>query len=753
MPKLNIPFNSFQFGETSPSFSSRIDSQLYQASAQKVRNFLVLSEGGVRKRPGTEYIYQFDNTVTSSNELEVRIEPFIFSDDERYIFAFSNNEIDIFRINPSTGAISRAMGTTNVSNCPWTTSILKELRMATSGDTMVVCHETFDPLVITRTGATTFTFTDFAFDTYQLGADGDANKLEDIPLQPYFSFQNQGVTLTPSTFSASTTATLTSSADYFEAGHVGTFLLIGSTPVKITARSSSTVVTVTIPEGGLYRELLPDSMEVFNGLNIVRITLENHGFTEGDSFTVGDDVAGLGGISHNNLDGAQTVSAVIDENTFEYDCGHSANSSAIGGGGTKIFSINPIFEWAEQSYSSLRGYPSAVTFHEGRLWFGGTTSQPGHVWASKSNNFFNFDIGTGAANDAIDLGTSFGEFSHIRHLVSNRDLQVFSASSESYIPSFTNQPITPSNAVIKRQTPFGSSYVTPHPFDGATLYVQASGKMLGSYLYSEVEQAYNTDNVSSVASHLMLDPVQSAYISGGFDRSESYIFLVNGDGTISVFYANRAEKKAGWMKWDTPGEFHSMCAVDRRLFCVSVRDEGDGTDRYYLEEFKEDMPMDFCKEYSGSASVFDVSSVFEDGATVKVVSGTDYLGEFDIDSDQEVDASAVKAGLTTAYIGYQFDPILETHPIDVLIPGQTMTGKPRKVNMVTLDLLDTLSVAVNDKNMILRNVNDDFSLDRSRFTGQKEFRLIGIKKDPTVKITQSVPFDLQVNGMVVEINF
>ena len=207
------------------------------------------------------------------------------------------------------------------------------------------------------------------------------------------------------------------------------------------------------------------------------------------------------------------------------------------------------------------------------------------------------------------------------------------------------------------------------------------------------------------------------------------------------------------MKWGTPGKFHSMCAVDRRLFCVSVRDEGDGTDRYYLEEFKEDMPMDFCKEYSGSASVFDVSSVFEDGATVKVVSGTDYLGEFDIDSDQEVDASAVKAGLTIAYIGYQFDPILETHPIDVLIPGQTMTGKPRKVNMVTLDLLDTLSVAVNDKNMILRNVNDDFSLDRSKFTGQKEFRLIGIKKDPTVKITQSVPFDLQVNGMVVEINF
>ena len=155
------------------------------------------------------------------------------------------------------------------------------------------------------------------------------------------------------------------------------------------------------------------------------------------------------------------------------------------------------------------------------------------------------------------------------------------------------------------------------------------------------------------------------------------------------------------------------------------------------------------------AGVFDVSDQFADDAEVKVTSGTDYLGTYTVGETTtgEIDVSAVKTGVTSGYVGYQFNPILKTLPIDQLIQGDSMTGRPRKLDMVTLDLLETLSVAVNNKNMVLRNVNDDFSLGREKFTGYKEFRLIGISRSPTVEITQSVPFDLQLNGMVVEMSF
>ena len=764
MAKVKVPFNSFQFGELSPSFTSRVDTQLYQAGAQKVRNFLILGEGGVKKRPGTEFIYEFSNTRTPSNPMEIRIEPFIFSDTERYIFAFSNQKLDIFTIDTSDNSVSYTMSLSNSDNCPWTTEKLSEITFASSGDVTFICHTSFPPKIIRRTASDTFVTEDFAFETLQLGKStppADAHLLI-VPKQPYFDFQPAGVTLTPSSFTEGTLRDLVAKKisdgttyPYFTTDHVGKWLLLGSVPVLITNYTSSTTVRVTIPDGGIYRELAPDSAEVFSGVSFVRVTMALHNLKVGDSVTV-SRLGALGGITQTQIEGAFTVSEIIDENTFEYNCGHNANSSAIGGGSMRVATVAPTTEWYEQSYSDIRGYPGAVTFFEGRLWFAGTTGQPDHIWASKSNEFFNFSIGGGAANDAIDIASSFGEFSQIRHLVSNRDLQVFSASSEAYIPAVTSAPITPATALIKRQTPFGCSFARPQPFDGATLYTQASGEMLGSFVYSEVEQAYNTQNVSQTASHLMQSPLQSASIKGGFDRSESYMFLVNPEGSLSVFYSSRGDQKAGWMKWDTPGEFHSICVVDRQLFTVAVRDNGNGTNLYYLEEFKDDMPMDFCKyRTNGVAGVFDVSDQYANNAKVKIVSGTDYLGEYTVGevTTGKVDVSTVKDSVTAAYVGYQFNPILKTLPIDIFISGDSLTGRPRKIDMVTLDLLDTLSVAVNNKNMVLRNVNDDFSLDRANFTGKKEFRLIGLSRDPVVEITQSVPFGLQLNGMVVEVSF
>ena len=754
MAKVKVPFNSFQFGELSPSFTSRVDTQLYQAGAQKVRNFLILGEGGVKKRPGTEFIYEFSNTRNAANPMEVRIEPFIFSDTERYIFAFSNEKLDIFTIDTSDNSVSYTMSLSGSANCPWTTAKISEITFASSGDVTFVCHTSFMPKIIRRTSIDTFITEDFVFETIQLGADADAHVLV-VPKQPYFDFHPQNLTLAPDSFAEGTGRTITASSPYFTSDHVGKWLLMGTVPLYITGYTSSTVVTVTIPDEGIYRELAPDSTEVFSGISFVRITMPLHNLEVGDSVTI-SRLGALGGITAAQIEGTFTVTQIIDENTFEYDTTHNANSSAIGGGSVRIASIATTTEWYEQSYSSIRGYPGAVTFFEGRLWFAGTTGQPDHIWASKSSEFFNFSIGSGAANDAIDIASSFGEFSQIRHLVSNRDLQVFSASSESYIPAVTSAPVTPATALIKRQTPFGCSFARPQPFDGATLYTQASGEMLGSFVYSEVEQAYNTQNVSQTASHLMRAPLQSTAIKGGFGRSESYMFLVNPDGTLSIFYSSRGDQKAGWMLWDTPGKFHSICVVDRQVFTVAVRDEGDGTDRYYLEEFKDDMPMDFCKyRTDGVAGVFDVSDQYADNAEVKIVSGTDYLGEYTVGevTTGEVDVSAVKDSVTAAYVGYQFNPILRTLPIDIFISGDSLTGRPRKIDMVTLDLLDTLSVAVNNKNMVLRNVNDDFSLDRANFTGKKEFRLIGLSRDPVVEITQSVPFGLQLNGMVVEVSF
>jgi len=760
MARVRVPLNNFQFGEVSPSLTSRTDTKVYTNAAEQVRNFFIRSEGGLKKRTGTKRIHNFGTSPSYTDianlRQTVRIEPFIFSDDEKYIIAFSNTRIEIFQISPTTGLVSSIQSLTSQSWLVNTTSkpYLEEITFAQQGDLMFICHNTFPTKILERTGLTTFAVSSYAFDESR-----DGNEI----FQPYFSFQALGTTITPSATSG-TGITLTTSSAYFNTDspskHIGTDILIGETRVRITGVTNSTTATGDVK--GTIRQTLPvDSLETIDGSSTVVVTQALHGLATGASVVI-DRSGALGGISAAQINGTRTIT-VIDENKYEFTSSHTATSSAIGGGSPRVSSAGATTEWAEQSYSALRGYPAAVTFHQNRLWFGGTLAQPDGIWGSKSGLFFNFDIGDGEDNDALDLTANVGEIFSIRHLVSNRDLQIFTSGAELFIPTVQGKPVTPANAQIRRQTPFGSSFVKPTVFDGATLFIQKTGSALREFLFTDAEAAYTSVAVSGLAPHLILDPVQQTSIKGALNRSESYAFLINNDGTIAVFYSVRGDQKAGWSLWDTEGLWHSICSVHERLFVVCARDDGSGTTKLFLEEFQTDMPMDFCDEFTGSASVFgSLTSHFANDAVVKATNGNDFLGTFTISGGQ-IDASAVKSGLTKAFIGYSFSPTLKTLPIDAAIQGGPLTGEPRQIPKVILDLHSTLAVSVQgpstsstSRDLVIRNTTDTVTggfMERSAVTGKEEFRLLGYSRDPRVIVSQSFPLDLQINGMIVEVAF
>lgn len=754
MASIRIPITNFQYGEISPSLVSRTDTPLYNNSAKKIENFFLRNEGGLLKRFGTSRIYEFDTTVDSSATQQLRLVPFIFSDDERYIISLENAKIRVFQIDPTTGDVSLIQTITqdvDSAAIPFTNAKLPELTYAQAGDVMFICHQTFMPRKLVRTGLTTF-----QFETLDFTDSADGYRIN----QPYYSFQGVGVTLDPSASTGSSITIITSAdyfdttgtqtgGDYLDSKHVGVVLRYHDNEILITSVQSATSATGDITDE-LLVHLDVDAIETTDSSADIHITFVNHGLSVGDSITI-SAAGAVGGIAANQINGTRSVTEVIDENEFVVTAGSSANDSTIGGGSPKIVTHAPTTEWGEQSYSSLRGYPAAVTFHENRLWFGGTIAQPDGIWASKTASYFNFDVGDAEDDDALDLTASIGEINTIRHLVSNRDLQIFTSTSEMYIPSFTEKPITPTNAQIRRQTSYGASYVRPDSFDGATIYVQKTGSVIREYIYSDQEAAYVSTGISVLSPHLISSPVQMSILRGAINRPESYAFVINNDGTMAVFTSNRAEQRAGWTQWTTDGKFHSVCTVDDRVFCIGTYDTGAGTDKHILMEFDSTLNMDFSDTFTGSAGVFDVSSHFENGATVKVVDGTNYLGEFTVASGN-VDVSAVQE-ITSAEIGYSFNVEAETLPIDAQVTAGPLTGEPRSVNRVILDLLDTLSVSVNGKRLVIRTVSDDFSQDRTKVTGKKEFRLLGYSKDPTVKITQTAPLSLQVNGIVAEVSF
>ena len=217
MARVRVPLNNFQFGEVSPSLTSRTDTKVYTNAAEEVRNFFIRSEGGLKKRTGTKRWANFGANPAHSTNLRqsVRIEPFIFSDDEKYIIAFSNTRIEIFQISPTTGNISSIQSITGQSWLVNTTAApyLEEITFAQQGDVMFIAHQTFMIRLLTRTSLTTF-----AVDTFNFDESRDGNEI----YQPYFPFQALGTTISSSSTGVSVTSTiLTTSDDYFTADHVG----------------------------------------------------------------------------------------------------------------------------------------------------------------------------------------------------------------------------------------------------------------------------------------------------------------------------------------------------------------------------------------------------------------------------------------------------------------------------------------------------------------------------------------------------
>lgn len=133
-------------------------------------------------------------------------------------------------------------------------------------------------------------------------------------------------------------------------------------------------------------------------------------------------------------------------------------------------------DWSEAAFSPARGWPIAVAFHQDRLVIGGAASLPNRLWLSRSGDIWNFDLGDGYDDEAIEFAILSDQVNAIRALFSGRHLQVFTSGGEWMV---TGDPLTPTTLQVRRQTRVGSMterWVTPVDVDGATLFAARNGR-------------------------------------------------------------------------------------------------------------------------------------------------------------------------------------------------------------------------------------------------------------------------------------
>jgi hypothetical protein len=425
-------------------------------------------------------------------------------------------------------------------------------------------------------------------------------------------------------------------------------------------------------------------------------------------------------------------------------------ASATGAGAVvkeTLASTDAVKDWEEPAFSPRRGWPVSSGFHQDRLVIGGARDLPNRLWLSKSADLFNFDLGEGLDDEAIEFAILSDQVNAIRAVFSGRHLQVFTSGAEFMV---SGDPLTPGNVQLKRQTRIGSPvarYVPPRDVDGATLFIARSGRELREFLYADVEQAYQANDLALLARHVVTGAIDQDY-----DPRDRLFHVVMADGTLATVTVYRTEQVTAWSVQQTDGAFRAVATVEDDVYLLVER-----AGRLAIERFDSALATDAALTGASETPQDEWTGLDHlEGRTVAVVAdGTPLPQRIVAGGAVTLDtaASAVQVGLPFAM---QVEPL----PPAALQPRLSNQGIPVRLVAATFRLLETGALRVDTgrglRDVPMKRFGDDV-LDAAPqpFTGDVTVRALGWLRGgvaPLWRIDQDAPLPCTILSVSTLIN-
>ena len=397
--------------------------------------------------------------------------------------------------------------------------------------------------------------------------------------------------------------------------------------------------------------------------------------------------------------------------------------------------ITPGVPSSEDVWSVLRGWPRTCTFHEGRLYFGGSLSRIQTIWGSNVNDFFNFDEGRGRDDELISATLDTDQVNAIESIFSNRSLQVFTSGGEFYVK---NSPVTPENVAVVPQTNLGSKRVRPVSIDGVTLFVQRTGKVINQFVFINEFQSNQTSSVSTLAPHLIKNPLELVASRGTEATDANYVYILNGDGSLTVFNTLQAEGVQAFTSWAS-GNIKSVSVVSDELYLLVERFI-DGQTVYYVEVESATALTDSAviTNVGGSPTLTGLGHL--EGEEVDVKADGAYQGKFIVSGGQVTitrDADIIEAGLTYA-------PLIKTMPLNIGLADGPNAASKKKILRTAIHLFESNGVIVNGQRFADKTMGiDQFDAPIPQ-TGFKRITLLGWSLEADITITQTTPMPMTI---------
>lgn len=732
-----VPQTDFAFGELSDEYAaSNVEAKA--KSLKRGTNVRILNSYSFGQRYGSRRM-----ATASGPGIDIEI---ITSEGVPLIGVVRAGGADIYS---EDGALIQS-----VEGAPWSPTEAAGLTWHAREDNVYFTLQSYWPRVLTRT-AGVWAFALFDFDA---GAGGSI-------LQPYYRFALAGIAVTPSALTG--TINVLFSSPVLDANHVGVRFRYGASAVSL---KEFQIVTVTDTQHATATVIdkLPPSFDV--------TVTDGTGFRDGENVQ-GQD-SGASGVCTGVVGNVVTVLMGDGYESFytgasaEYLVGPFTSSkiTAVAASATPAAST----VWDEAVFSPVRGYPGDVFERSGRLGYADLPQIPGGIIMSAPGARSDFDVGKGEAQDAIFWLLADGG-QRVLYCVSASSLIILTDRRVYYVPEDQNVPLAANTFVPIEIGPTGASTAFPITVEEGLVYVETGGnRIMGVLATGNLTAPFQLTDLSRHASHLIKNPVALSLTNGNSQAPERYIFALNEDGTLTCMFFDNNPPRLGLTPWQTNGAYLAMVPIKGIIYALCKRILTTGT-KYFLERLDATVQMDASSLFSSAGSylalIDDSGTALTDdnsdpiltdsaamthmiGETVKVIRGTEYLGEYVVGADGSIAGIDATDGDFEAGLHFDMDAVMwPPQPQD----DQRSMFARRRASRVALRVEDSCVYTVGLLGRTQINTRpaydqgDDIEAAPPLRSEVKRWALAGWEYEPCVQIGRPLPQPLTVLAVTQEV--
>ena len=335
----------------------------------------------------------------------------------------------------------------------------------------------------------------------------------------------------------------------------------------------------------------------------------------------------------------------------------------------------------------------------------------------------------------------------------------------------TDNAITPTNILIKKQSNHGAANVDAIAVGNATLFLQRAKRKIRELAYNFDVDGYIAPDMTILAEHISEGGLtQMAYQQ----EPNQVIYAVRGDGELIGLTYQREQQVTAWHRHIFGGVFGAGNAVCESVAVIPTDDTEyevyviikrtiNGATRRFVEYINN---FDFTETDNTTFNFLD-SALAYSGSAVTTISGLDHLegqtvsvlanGATHPDKTVSSGSITLDRSSTNVKVGLSYSSILQTMRLDAGSQNGTSQGKTKRIYEITIRLYESVGVEVgesldNMERIPFRTSSDPMDQGIPPFTGDKAVEFRGnYDTDGFIFVRQTQPLPLTILSLYPEL--